>query len=377
MGWRQDPPSSSLLTMEGCFMLQLNRVSKNYGTCLAVDHLDLEVRRGRRSSALILKKGFGEASRRLFYGNPPEVELWSDPSRKAEAGMVQGLIFKLAAERFNRVFADSTAMRRQVQQGLESLKKAPDVLETDRVPVTRFLKELDAFLAVPRSDQGGSGGRPQWQPIEIKEHPVDRQPYRGPHSGYEVTFPQGMLWGIISCIMTFGISIVTERTHGTLLRLQVSPLSRFQLLAGKSLACVLAIFVIIGCLLLIAGFGFRVVPQSFGLFLLASFSTAVAFVGMMVLLASLGKTEQAAAGTGWAILLPLTMLGGGMVPLFIMPGWLVKASYLSPVRWGILALEGAIWRGFSVAEMLVPCCILMTVGLVCFTIGVRSLRLDS
>ncbi len=335
------------------------------------------VRQGKRASALVLKKGFGEASQRLFYGGPPQVELWSDPTRKAEAGMIQGLTLKLAAERFNRVFSDSEAMRSQVRQGLESLKTAPDVKDADRAPVARFLGELDTFLAVPRLGQGGISGQPRWQPIEIEEHAIAKPPYKGPRNGYQVTFPQGILWGIISCIMTFGISFVTERTHGTLMRLQASPITRFQLLAGKSLSCVLAILIVVTCLFVIARLGFRVIPQSFPLFLLAVISTMIAFVGMMMLLASLGKTEQAAAGTGWAILLPLTMLGGGMIPLFLMPSWLVEASYLSPVRWGILALEGSIWRGFSLAEMAVPCGILAAIGLVCFIAGVRSIRLDS
>ncbi len=46
------------------------------------------------------------------------------------------------------------------------------------------------------------------------------------------------------------------------------------------------------------------------------------FVGFMMLVASLGKTEQTAAGAGWAILMPLSMLGGAMVPLFVMPQWM-------------------------------------------------------
>jgi len=334
------------------------------------------VRQGERAAALILKKGFGEAGQRLFYGDPPKVELWSDPTRAAEAGMIQGLVFKMAAERFNRVFSDPGAMRGQVRQGLESLKSAPDVQDANRVPLTRFLNELDAFLAVPQPGQGGGGGRPQWQPIEIEEHAVARPPYAGPRNGYQVTFPQGILWGIISCVMTFSISFVTERTHGTLMRLQASPITRFQLLAGKSLACVLAILIVVTCLIVLARLGFRVTPQSFPLFLLAVFSTMIAFVGMMMLLASLGKTEAAAAGTGWAIMLPLSMLGGGMVPLFIMPGWLAKVGYLSPVRWGILALEGSIWRRFSLSEMAVPCGILVAVGVACFIAGVRWIRLD-
>jgi ABC-2 type transport system permease protein len=44
-------------------------------------------------------------------------------------------------------------------------------------------------------------------------------------------------------------------------------------------------------------------------------------------------------------------------------------SNASPVKWSILALEGAIWRDFTLPEMLLPCGILIAVGAVCFTVG--------
>jgi ABC-2 type transport system permease protein len=37
-------------------------------------------------------------------------------------------------------------------------------------------------------------------------------------------------------------------------------------------------------------------------------------------------------------------------------------SHFIPVKWGILALEGAIWRGFDLADMLPPCGILLSIG---------------
>ena len=56
-----------------------------------------------------------------------------------------------------------------------------------------------------------------------------------------------------------------------------------------------------------------------------------------MLTAVLGKTEQAAAGAGWAIMLPLMMLGGGMIPLFLLPSWMSNAGSVSPVKWATLA----------------------------------------
>jgi ABC-2 type transport system permease protein len=94
----------------------------------------------------------------------------------------------------------------------------------------------------------------------------------------------------------------------------------------------------------------------------------------MMLVAAVGRNEQATSAAGWAMLMPLAMVGGGMIPLFVMPGWLLQASHLSPVKWAILAYEGATWRAFAPFEMLVPCLVLVTVGVVAFGIGTRLVR---
>jgi ABC-2 type transport system permease protein len=94
----------------------------------------------------------------------------------------------------------------------------------------------------------------------------------------------------------------------------------------------------------------------------------------MMLVASLGKTEQSASGAGWAILMPLSMVGGAMVPTFIMPSWIQSISFISPIRWTMLAIEGGVWRNFSIAEMAMPCAILIVVGMGCFAIGTRGLK---
>jgi ABC-2 type transport system permease protein len=44
-----------------------------------------------------------------------------------------------------------------------------------------------------------------------------------------------------------------------------------------------------------------------------------------------------------AMLMVMAMLGVGMLPLIFMPSWLRPFSHISPVKWSILALEGAVW----------------------------------
>jgi ABC-2 type transport system permease protein len=331
------------------------------------------VRHGTRVAAIVLPRGFGEAATRLFYGTSPKVELWIDPSRSAESSMLQGLLFKQGAERVQAVLGDAAASRDMVRRARESLREAPEG-DARRAPVGRFLAELDQFLQT--NPGGGAGGTASaWQPIDVEEKAVVRRA-SGPHptTAFDVTFPQGILWGLISCVMTFGLGIVTERTHGTLLRLQMSPIPRAEVLAGKALACFAAIACVEAALFAIGRLFFGVRPSSWPLLALAGVSAGVGFVGIMMLVSVLGKTEESAAGAGWAAMMPLALLGGGMVPLFVMPAWMVAAGNVSPAKWAVVAFEGAIWRGFSTAEMLLPCAMLVALGAVCFAVGARALR---
>jgi ABC-2 type transport system permease protein len=209
---------------------------------------------------------------------------------------------------------------------------------------------------------------------EIQGAPATLDSQARPPSPYAVTFPQGIVWAVLACAATFALSLVDERKRGTLMRLAVAPISRLHVLAGKGLACLLAIVSMELVLILVALTVFGVRPTSWGLLAAALASTALGFVGVMVLLAVLGRHTSSAAGLSWAILMVVAMLGGGMLPLFLMPPWLQTLAKASPVAWSISAIEGGMWRGYGAAEMLPPCLALVALGLGCLAVGARSLR---
>jgi ABC-2 type transport system permease protein len=332
------------------------------------------VKQGKRVAAVIVPSGFGAASRRVFQGAAPQVEIAIDPSRQAESAMLQGLLMAQAGERLQTVLNDPSQGRAVVADSLRAMQQAPGGLATGIVPVERFLKELDTFLETQQKQQasGGKAAGGGWKPLEVKVSSVAKDD-SGPKSGYDITFPQGLLWGIIGCTMSFAMSLATERSQGTMTRLRMSPAPASTLLLGKALACYLTILIVeallvaIGTLLL----GLRI--GSPVLFALAALVAPLGFVGIMMLISALLRTEQAGGGIGWAIMMPLAMIGGVMIPLIAMPPWLLSLSNISPMKWAILSYEGAIWRGFSFGDMLQPLAILLTVGLITFGIGSRIL----
>jgi ABC-2 type transport system permease protein len=331
------------------------------------------VRQGKRSAAVIVPAGYGEAAGRLFHGAPRKLELEVDPARTAEAAMLEGILTGAAMESMQELFTDPSKTLGMVDRSIADLESAPD--SEARETTRKFLGELRSFAERPREAPAGgeAAGRKGWKPLEIERREV-RDEKVGPRSAFDLTFPQGILWGVIGSALGFALSLVTERTRGTLMRLETSPLSRLDVLVGKALACFVAIAAVETMLLLLGVAFFGIRPASWLLLAAATLAVAVCFVGIMMTVAVLGKTEQSAGGLGWAIMMPLSMFGGGMIPLFVMPAWMQTVSNLSPVKWGIVALEGATWRGFSAAEMATPLGVLVLVGLAGFALGVRLFR---
>jgi ABC-2 type transport system permease protein len=358
------------------FARQLDEGPEFQADSMGLDEAREAVRMGKRVAFLVLPKGFSESRRQTFYSAGPEIQLGLDPSRKAEGGMIQGVLTKYMSQDLSRAFAQPESMRAQIPLQETDIDASPRLDAKQKGTLKRFLGELDQFLGAQSADtalRAGSGGRGGFQPVRFQQVDIARV-RRGPHNAYEVSFPQGVIWAILSTAFGFALSLVLERTRGTLVRLRVAPIARRDILLGKALGCLLTILTVTSVLMLIGAVIFHVRPTSLVLLAAALLSAAVCFVGIMMIIASVSPSQRGVSGLGWAIMMLMSMTGGGMVPLFAMPAWMQSVGSVSPVRWAILALEGSIWRDFTPAQMLLPCGILVAVGLVGFAVGTRVFR---
>jgi ABC-2 type transport system permease protein len=328
------------------------------------------VRKGKRAAYVLLLKGFSESGG--FFGKKTTgIELGYDPGRKADAGFLQGMLMEVSFSSMQQQFTDPKKSRTQLKKAAQDINQSKTMKPETKKALQDLFRGLDRFF-----DQMDEKTLKEGPGFSMGDTLTKKEITRAGNprfSAFEISFPLAIIWAIMGCITSFSISIVTERVAGTFLRLRIAPLSWGQLLAGKGLACFLACTVVALFLLLVGHllFGVRL-TNPLGL-VLAILSISVCFVGMMMLLATLGKTEQGVAGAGWGILMPLAMLGGAMIPLIVMPPWMQTASNFSPIKWGIIGLEGAIWRGFDLADMLRPCAILVATGATCFVLGIKNL----
>ena len=191
---------------------------------------------------------------------------------------------------------------------------------------------------------------------------------------YELAAPAAIAWGLIGSSAAFAIAIASERQRGMLRRLRALPIRPSDVLFGKALACLSLSTMVAVALLVIAclGFGVRLAsPHGLAVVVLA---LSLCFTGLMAMISTFGKSERAVAGAGWATLLMLAMLGGAMAPRMILPDWLRLAGMVSPVRWGIVALESVLWRGGDAVAWITPSIALVAVGLGGLAVGAMVLR---
>lgn len=149
------------------------------------------------------------------------------------------------------------------------------------------------------------------------------------------------------------LSILEERQNGTMARLMVAPMTRLQLLLGKTASSVvtglvsMAVLVAGTTLLMGADWG-----NPLGVALL-SLAGVLAATGLAILLATVAKTAEQAGNFGAIVAMVLGMLGGVFFPIGQGPEFLAVISKVSPHAWllqGFGDNTAGAWSGVLIAS---------------------------
>ena len=348
-------------------------------TLLAESEAREKVRKGKMTAMLVIPQGFGAAREQIFDPLVPQVQLGVSPNNKAAGGILNGLLMAQAAKDMQQAMGDTSKVLTETDRNIQLLKEsdedAPESLQVflDKLrEMLAALKQMEASRALQEKEgkevSEETNRFPGFTPLIIHMTDIQKQS-SGPQNSYATSFPQGIVWGILGIVSAFSLSLVSETRQGTMARLLSMPVSRRQILGGKALGCFLTLVTVISILMVVGVAFFDISIQNPAVLLLAILASALGFTGLMMLLSVLGKTEKSASGMTWAVLMIMAMTGGGMIPLFAMPRWMAGLGQFSPVQWTVMSFEGALWRQFSVAEVLPYALMLALLGAGGFLLG--------
>jgi len=155
--------------------------------------------------------------------------------------------------------------------------------------------------------------------------------------------------GIISMSILFtavfsGIEIIWDRQFGFLKELLVAPVTRWQIMIGRTIGgATVAVFQGIIVLILSLFFGFKIetftlVPQM----LLFMILIALLFTALGTAIASILEDMQGFQLIMNFLIMPLFFLSGALFPLSGVPGVLNVVASIDPLSYGVDGLRGAI-----------------------------------
>jgi ABC-2 type transport system permease protein len=168
-----------------------------------------------------------------------------------------------------------------------------------------------------------------------------------------------MIPGILALVLLVvttnlsSMALVREREVGTLEQLNVTPIARWELIAGKLLP-----YAVVGMLdvflVLAVALGWFQVPLrgSLLLLLLMCLVYLMSTLGLGLFVSTISATQQQAMMTAsFFFLIPMVFLSGFVFPIENMPAAIQPFTYLIPLRYFLVILRGIFLKGVGLATL--------------------------
>jgi ABC-2 type transport system permease protein len=181
-----------------------------------------------------------------------------------------------------------------------------------------------------------------------------------------------MIPGIVALLLLVittnlsAMAIVREKELGTLEQLNVTPLARWELIAGKLLPYALVGVIDVVLVLIVALLWFEVpLRGSLTLLFVMSFVYLLSTLGLGLFISTISATQQQAMmTTTFFFFMPMMYLSGFIFPIENMPAWIRPVTYLLPLRYFLVILRGLFLKGVGLETFWPEALALLAWGLV-------------
>ena len=171
-------------------------------------------------------------------------------------------------------------------------------------------------------------------------------------------------------------SIYEEKKLGSFRRLVAAPINKAQLLIGKILPNFVIALIQIAVIFAFGAFGLRAMgltPLPIGNApvgaALVAILLALCSTSFGILIAALARTENQISGLSTLLLWGMGLLGGCLVPLFILERFIGPFAMIVPHYWANKALDDLLVRGLGLADVYLSLVMLGVFSVIFFAIG--------
>jgi ABC-2 type transport system permease protein len=324
-----------------------------------------QVAQGELAAAIILPEGFSE---RIDAYTPTAIEVLVDPAQPESTGIVSGIMNQVASE---------AGIWGEIQYGVRTVYEESGVLEGADEETQRAIAAQTLGAIMTRLN-------------EIRSNPaivVRAEDLEGVETGggivtfFALMFPGITIMFVFFIVGVAGASLLGEREVGTLRRLLASPIPRWSVIIGKTLAYMLLVCLQVIVLFTVASAIFHM-PLGRSPLGLALLTIVLAFTAtsMGLMIAAVARSAKQADNLGTVLGFVLAGIGGciavGPNPLPRSAGFMGVLSRLTPHAHALEGYYQLMAEGVSLVTVLPEIGILLAMGLVFSGIAVWRFRFE-
>ncbi|SFD10244.1 ABC-2 type transport system permease protein [Chitinophaga sp. CF118] len=197
--------------------------------------------------------------------------------------------------------------------------------------------------------------------------------------------PAWSIFAMFFIVIPIAGNMIREREDGSLLRMKLIPGSYLAILAGKMLffvgICVVQFYlmILVGIYLLpLFGLPKLMLGNSHAATFIVAACIGLASTAYGILVGTLFKTPNQALNFGAISIVILSAIGGIWIPLEIMPPNMQFIGHLSPLSWGLSAINNIYLRNMGVMHILadVSKLVICAAGMLCIAAAIEKRRMS-
>ena len=168
--------------------------------------------------------------------------------------------------------------------------------------------------------------------------------------------------------------LIEARQTGIWSRLLISPVSRFQVIAGYFMSFFLVGWIQFSILIFLSSMLFGVEwGDPAGLMILIT-SLLLCVVGLGIAIANLVKTAEQQSAIGTLLVISTCMLGGVFWPLSIVPDIMRKIANFVPQTWAMEGFASLISEGGGLGDIMLPSLVLLAFAVLFLSVGMSRMK---
>lgn len=198
-----------------------------------------------------------------------------------------------------------------------------------------------------------------------------------PELDYKTYMVPGILVLLVTIIGMFlsGMNVVREKETGTIEQINVTPIRKFEFIAGKLIPFwIIALFELAFGLIL-AKFVFNI-PILGNVFLIFSVESVylIAVMGIGLFISTITDTQQQSMFIAWFVLVIFILMSGLFTPVESMPQWARNLNLLNPIAYFISIIRMIMLKGSVFQDIMNNFIILTVYGLAMLLLSVWRYR---